>query len=84
MLEFFRMFLSKTWEFFQIQWPGFDFSIGDVFLASAVTIGAFTALMKMAGVSVPSFGFLVPHENEQKGGNNDKIKISDKRKGDTK
>lgn len=82
MLEMLQMFLPKSWEFFQIQWPGFDFRIGDVFLAAAVSVGAFTAIMKMAGVSAPTFGFMRP--GIQKGGNNSNIKISDKRKGDTK
>ena len=82
MLELLQMFLSKSWEFFQIQWPGFSFSIGDVFLASTVSVGAFVAIMKMAGVSAPSFGFMKP--GTQKGGNNSNIKISEKRKGDTK
>ena len=90
MLDMLRMFLSKSWEFFQIQWPGFNFSIGDVFLAAAVSVGAFTAILKMIGVSTPSLGPVVSRiagfakDDAPRGGNNSRIRISENRKGDTK
>lgn len=82
MLYLLQMFLSKSWELFQIQWPGFSFSIGDVFLAAAVTVGALTAVLRMAGVS--ALGGFHLRGIVGRGGNNDKIKVSDERKGDTK
>ena len=92
MLDILGMFFSKTWEFFQIKWPGFEFTIGDVFLASAVTVGALTAILKMVGVDMPSMGAFVQKnislvtrgDNAHSGGNNRVIKISPNRKGDTK
>lgn len=82
MLEMLQMFFSKSWEFFQIQWPGFEFTIGDVFLAAAVSAGALTAVMRMSGVS--ALGGFSLRSVVGRGGNNSKIKVSDKRKGDTK
>lgn len=80
MSEFFQLILSKSWEFFLIPWPGFEFSIGAVFLAVLVSAGALTAITKMTGVSLLiSFkGF------SGRGGNNSNIKVSKERKGDTK
>ena len=80
MIDFIVMFFSKTWEFFKIPWPGFNFSIGSVFLAVLLSVGALTAITKMTGVSITGtvrgFGF--------RGGNNQNIKISSERKGDAK
>ena len=80
MIDLFQLFLSKSWEFFQIPWPGFNFSIGSVFLAVLVSAGALAAVTKMTGVSllVSSKGFF------GRGGNNSNIKVSKERKGDTK
>lgn len=80
MMDLFRLFLSKSWEFFQIPWPGFRFTIGQVFLAVMVSLGALTMIAKMTGVSVlgSARGFL------PNGGNNRTIKVSKERKGDTK
>lgn len=80
MAEFFQLFFSKSWEFFQIPWPGFNFSIGSVFLAVLVSAGALAAFTKMTGVSllVNLRGFT------GRGGNNSNIKVSKDRKGDTK
>lgn len=88
MMEYIELFFSKSWEFFSIKWPGFEFSIGSVFLAAAVTVGALKAVMKMAGVEMPieagqafaSFlsGFAV------RGGNNSLMVISNERRLDTK
>ena len=82
MLDIFGMFFSKTWEFFQIKWPGFEFSIGDVFLAAVVTLGSLTAVLRMAGVS--ALGGFHLRGIVGRGGNNEKIKVSPNRKGDTK
>lgn len=80
MIEMFELLLSKSWEFFQITWPGFDFSIGSAFLAVLVSAGALTALTKMTGVSllINFKGF------SSRGGNNNNIKVSNERKDDTK
>ena len=78
MLAMLQLFFSKTWQFFQITWPGFNFSIGDAFLATAVSAGALTAVLRMDGVSAPTIGFIT------RGGNNNNIKVSNERKGDTK
>ena len=80
MIDLFRLILTKSWEFFQIPWPGFGFSIGTVFLATLTSFGALTAISKMFGVSLlPSIrGFI------GRGGNNKNIKVSKERKGDTK
>lgn len=80
MVEFFQLFFSKSWEFFQIPWPGFDFTIGTVFLAVLVSVGALAAITRMTGVSLlVSFkGF------SGRGGNNKNIKVSNNRRGDTK
>lgn len=80
MVDLFQLFLSKSWEFFLIPWPGFNFSIGSVFLAVLVSAGALAAVTKMTGVSLlVSFkGFT------GRGGNNSNIKVSKERKGDIK
>ena len=80
MIDLFQLILTKSWEFFKIPWPGFNFSIGSVFLAVLVSAGAFTAIAKMTGVSaLISFkGF------SSRGGNNQNIKVSQDRRGDTK
>lgn len=80
MSEFFQMFLSKSWEFFLIRWPGFEFSIGAVFLAVLVSAGALAAIAKMTGVSL-LFNF---KGFTGRGGNNSNIKVSKERKGDMK
>lgn len=82
MVDFFKLFLSKSWEFFSIPWPGFDFSIGAAFLAVLTSVGALTALMKMCGVSF--LGGFRPTGVFNRGGNNSNIKVSENRKGDTK
>lgn len=86
MIDFIKMFFSKTWEFFSITWPGFSFSIGSVFLGLAVSVGALRAVLKMAGVSLPQVGPLPfgLFRFEQRGGNNALIKVSDERRLDTK
>lgn len=80
MIDFVVMWFSKIWAMFSIPWPGFNFSIGSVFLAVLLSSGALTAIMKMTGVSITGtirgFG--------SRGGNNRNIKVSDNRKGDTK
>lgn len=80
MIDLFQLILTKSWEFFKIPWPGFNFSIGSVFLAVLVSAGAFTAIAKMTGVSalISLKGFA------GRGGNNQNIKVSKERKGDTK
>ena len=79
MIDLFKLILSKSWEFFMIPWPGFDFSIGAVFLAVLLSAGALTAITKMTGVSILSnFGF------SRIAGNNKKIRIANERRGDTK
>ena len=80
MSEFIVLFFQKSWEFFQIPWPGFSFSIGDVFLAAMFASGCLLALSKMSGVSITGTvrGF------SSKGGNNSRVQISDDRKGDSK
>lgn len=84
MIELFQLIISKSWEFFQIPWPGFDFSIGSVFLAVLVSAGSLTALAKMTGVSLPNFsGFHLSFGNVR-GGNNSLIKVSEERRLDTK
>lgn len=80
MTDLFELLLSRSWEFFQLPWPGFSFSIGSVFLAVLVSAGALTALSKMAGVSL-----LVNFRGlDTIGGNNNHIKVSSDRKDDTK
>lgn len=80
MIDFIVMWFTKIWELFSIKWPGFNFSIGSVHLAALLSVGALTAIMKMTGVSITGtvrgFG--------SRGGNNQNIKISSERKGDTK
>ena len=80
MADFIKLFFAKSWEFFQIPWPGFNFTIGSVFLATLVSAGALVAFTKMTGasslVSMRGMGL--------SGGNNQNIKISKDRKGDTK
>ena len=80
MIDFIVLFFQKSWEFFKIPWPGFNFSIGSVFLAVLLSVGALTAITKMTGVSITGTvrGFA------SSGGNNNNIKISETRKGDTK
>lgn len=79
MIDLFQLILSKSWEFFMIPWPGFNFSIGSVFLAVLLSAGALTAITKMTGVSILSnFGF------SRTAGNNKKIRIANERRGDTK
>ena len=80
MIDLFQLILTKSWEFFQISWPGFKFTIGQVFLATLTSAGALTMVAKMAGVSITGTirGF------SSKGGNNRNIKVSKDRKGDTK
>lgn len=80
MIDLFQLILTKSWEFFQIPWPGFKFTIGQVFLASLISVGALTMVTKMTGVSITGTirGF------SSKGGNNRNIKVSNERKGDTK
>ena len=80
MTDLIVMIFSKSWEFFKIPWPGFNFSIGSVFLAVLLSTGALTAIGKMSGVSISGTikGF------NSRGGNNSNIKISNDRKGDTK
>ena len=82
MIEFINLLFSKIWEMFSITWPGFEFSIGAVFLAVAVSVGALTALMKMIGVSF--LGGFSLRSATSRGGNNKDIKISKERKHDTK
>lgn len=86
MTELFQFLLSKSWEFFQIPWPGFDFSIGSVFLAVLVSSGALTAVAKMTGVSLPNFSgvSLDIRGFSGRGGNNSLIKISEERRLDRK
>ena len=78
--EFIVMFFAKSWEFFKIPWPGFNFSIGSVFLAVLLSAGSLAAIGRMSGVSISGAvrGF------SSSGGNNRNIKIPDERKGDTK
>lgn len=86
MLDFVKIFFSKAWEFFSIKWPGFDFSIGTVFLATAASLGSLTMIYKMIGVGAVSSAFGVARRGLQysKGGNNRSIKVSDERKNDRK
>ena len=88
MIEFINLFFTKTWEFFSIKWPGFNFSIGSVFLAVAVSIGALKAVMKMAGAEMPveagQFLFGYFRDTGVRGGNNSLMVISDERRLDTK
>lgn len=89
MIDFIKLLISKTWELFSIPWPGFEFSIGSVFLAVAVSVGALTAFMKMIGVSfLGGFSLGFSRQNFKKaglrGGNNKNIKVSKERKHDTK
>ena len=87
MIEFIKLFFSKTWEFFSIKWPGFDFTIGTAFLAVSLSVGALVAVMNMAGVSVPSswaFRGGAEYGLGIRGGNNSNIKISKERKHDTR
>lgn len=77
-MEIIKVFLSKSWEFFSIKWPGFDFSIGAAYLAVLVSLACLSAFMRMTGVSVSSaaVGSL--------SANNRYIKISEERSKDTK
>ena len=95
MLDFVKVFLSKSWEFFSIKWPGFNFSIGTVFLAVAASVGALSMICKMIGVGGPSgmgdvvgglYDMAKPKRQIgfQYGGNNRNIKISKERKNDRK
>jgi len=80
MIEFLKMFFSKIWELFSIKWPGFEFSIGSVFLAAAVSVGALTAILKMVGVSfLGGFSDFTGRQLQH-----DRIKIAKLREKDTK
>lgn len=86
MIEFLKMFFSNIWELFSIKWPGFEFSIGSVFLAATVSVGALTAILKMVGVQLPDSDFVgqLFASRRNTGGNNSLIVISDERRLDTK
>lgn len=83
MAEFVQLFFTKSWEFFQIPWPGFSFSIGSVFLAVLISVGALAAFSKMTGVSL-LVRLKGPRDHSERGGNNRTIIISKERKGDTR
>lgn len=80
MLDFIRMFLSRSWEFFCIRWPGFDFTIGQAFLAVFASLAALRVVMRMSGISISG----AVRSVTSTGGNNKAIKTSEERKGDTK
>lgn len=96
MIDFVKVFFSKSWEFFSIKWPGFDFSIGTVFLALAAAVGALAMICNMVGIHAPSgVGEVLSSASSKKktvagfgaaydGGNNRRIKISKERKNDRK
>ena len=79
MLSFIQMFLVKSWQFFSIPWPGFNFTIGQAFLAALTSVGALTMILKMVGVSPGS-----SVSSALASGNNRNIRISKARKDDTK
>ena len=80
MYDFISTFISCSWAFFQIKWPGCSFTIGQAFLAVFASLAAFRVVMRMTGTSLSGAvrGFT------SAGGNNNNPKIPDDRKGDTK
>lgn len=84
MVDFFRMFISRSWEFFCIRWPGFGFTVGQAFLAVFASLAAARVVMRMSGVSLSGSVSGAVKAYRSSGGNNSSIKVSKERQGDTK
>ena len=76
-VNFLAVFFNGIWDLFSIPWPGFEFTVGQAFLAVTLSGAALSMFLRMAGVSVTG-------TMKSVGGNNRNIKISKERSKDTK
>lgn len=78
MLDYISMWFSSVWSLFGINYPGFGFSIGAVFLGGLAATLGLRIIGKAVGTSFSISGFA----HSVRGGNNKKIKVSKERQGD--
>lgn len=84
MISFLTMFFDKTYQLFaSIRVPGFNVSILGVLLGSISAVVSISLLKIFFGLGNSAVSGS-SHIFKQNGGNNKNIKISEKRKGDTK
>lgn len=74
LLEYIGLFLSSSWEFFQLEYPGFGFSfasisLGVIFITLGGRLIAYLLGFRLGG---------------QRGGNNRNIKVSKDRSNDSR
>lgn len=84
MVSFLEMFFDYTYQLFaSIKVPGFDISVLGVFLGAITAVVSIAILKMLFGLGNSAVSGGSSHFT-QKGGNNIRMKIAEKRKGDTK
>ena len=76
MWDFFSLLFESVWSMFSLTWPGFDFSIGIVFVGAAFGLIALRIIGRMFNMNIGLVGAASSLKN--------KPKISDARKKDEK
>ena len=76
MYKFLNMFFNSVWDLFSLKWPGFDFSIGTVFLGAAFALVALRIFGKLFSMHIGFGGSAASVAS--------KIKISASRRNDEK
>ena len=69
---------SGVWELFSLKWPGFNFTIGSVFLAVLLSSTFFALAVRLIGGHLPPIGQFFRNSNNQH------ISISNDRRNDRK